>query len=83
MAYESIDNLPENVKNKLAPDAQPLFLAAFNSASEDGLSDDAATQVAWNSLRPNYFEGGDGVWRRKEEGGTGADMQALATDPQS
>jgi cation transport regulator len=32
-------------------------MAAFNSASSDGMSEDGAIQVAWNSVKNSYEEG--------------------------
>jgi cation transport regulator len=68
MAYESIENLPQDVKEQLPPDAQYIFQTAYNSANSDGLSDEASMQVAWNSIMNGYVKGEDGKWHRKEEG---------------
>lgn len=67
MAYESIENLPQDVKDQLPPDAQYIFQTAYNSANSDGLSDEASMQVAWNSITNGYAKGDDGKWHRKEE----------------
>ncbi|MEQ9549363.1 MAG: ChaB family protein [Coleofasciculus sp. G3-WIS-01] len=35
---------------------QQIFCAAYNSASRDGLNDNQAHQVAWNSVKNSYEE---------------------------
>jgi cation transport regulator len=62
MAYENIEALPQEVKSKLPQGAQQIFVAAFNGASSDGLSEKAAYDTAWNSVKVNYEEGSDGKW---------------------
>lgn len=71
MAFEKIDDLPNEVKEKLPHGAQNIFKAAYNSASSDGMSDEGAKRVAWNSIRTNFAEGADGKWYAKPEGGAG------------
>jgi len=62
MPYENLEALPQDVKSKLPQGAQQIFMAAFNSASSDGLDEDAARKTAWNSVRNSYKEGSDGKW---------------------
>lgn len=62
MPYENVEALPQDVKSKLPQGAQQIFVAAFNSATSDGLSEDAAYDTAWNSVKVNYEEGRDGKW---------------------
>lgn len=71
MPYDNIDNLPQDVKEKLPQGAQQIFMAAFNGASSDGMSEDAAREVAWNSVKNSYEPGGNGQWQHKAEGGAG------------
>ena len=71
MPYETIQELPEEIKQRLPQGAQQIFIAAFNSASSDGISEDGAYQVAWNSIKSEYEEGKNGQWISKSEGGTG------------
>lgn len=54
-----IEQLPEH--------AQQIFLAAFNSAKEDGMSEQAALSVGWNSLKDSYEETNTGEWKLKPE----------------
>ncbi|WP_013320726.1 ChaB family protein [Gloeothece verrucosa] len=67
MAYETVEQIPNDVREKLPEGAQNIFRAAFNSASEDGLNEQEATQVAWNSIRVSYVQGEDGKWQPRPE----------------
>ncbi|MEB3883641.1 ChaB family protein [Lyngbya sp. CCY1209] len=71
MPYETIQELPEELKQQLPQGAQQIFRAAFNSAYSDGISEDGARQIAWNSLKSQYHEGEDGKWYVNPEGGAG------------
>ncbi|HBL61044.1 MAG TPA: cation transport regulator ChaB [Cyanobacteria bacterium UBA8803] len=71
MGYQTIEELPNEVKQKLPQGAQQIFVAAYNSASSDGLSEEGATQVAWNSVKNSYEESNTGEWHHKPEGGAG------------
>lgn len=73
-----IDDLPSEVKEKLPQGAQQVFLAAFNSAQSDGLSEDAARNVAWNSVKQGYEEGSDGKWHHKADA-SNANYKAVPT----
>jgi cation transport regulator len=66
MPYQSAETLPQDVKS-LPQGAQQIFIAAFNSAESDGLSQDGATQVAWNSVKAEYNQGQDGQWVHKSD----------------
>ncbi|MDB9525250.1 ChaB family protein [Oscillatoria sp. CS-180] len=70
MPYESLETLPQDVQDKLPQSAQQIFMAAFNSASSDGMSDSAAHEVAWSSVKNSYEQGSDGQWHHRAEGGT-------------
>jgi cation transport regulator ChaB len=39
MSYNKIDELAEDIKGQLPEHAQQIFLAAFNAAESDGLSE--------------------------------------------
>ncbi|BAU62898.1 hypothetical protein STA3757_02490 [Stanieria sp. NIES-3757] len=69
MSYQQIDDLPAEVREKLPNEAQQIFLAAYNAASDDGMDEKNATQVAWNSVRNNYEESTDGSWQHKDKTG--------------
>jgi cation transport regulator len=67
MPYNKIDELPEDLKGDLPQGAQQIFVAAFNAAQSDGLSEDSARQVAWNSVKNQYEKGTDGHWHSRGE----------------
>ena len=64
MAYQTIDNLPQEVRDQLPRDAQQIFVAAFNSAESDGLSSERSQQVAWDTIKNNYEQKENGKWER-------------------
>ncbi|MEW6495560.1 MAG: ChaB family protein [Cyanobacteriota bacterium] len=61
MADTQVDNLPSEAQN-LPQGAQNIFRAAFKSATQDGLSEQAAQKVAWNSVKQGYAQGDNGEW---------------------
>lgn len=62
MAYKQLDDLPTEVKDKLPQHGQQLFMAAYNASSEDGMNENSATQVAWNSVKGSYKQDENGNW---------------------
>jgi cation transport regulator len=62
MADSQLNELPSEVTEKLPQAAQQIFRADLNSAQKDGLSEEAATRVAWNSVKQAYQPTGDGSW---------------------
>ncbi len=67
MPVKQIDELAPELKEKLPEYAQNIFLAAFNSAEEDGMDKEGALSVAWSSVKQEYEEGDDGKWHLKPE----------------
>ncbi|HLO52181.1 MAG TPA: ChaB family protein [Kamptonema sp.] len=65
MPEQQLD-LPSEAR-ELPQGAQQIFQAAFKSASEDGMSAEAATRVAWNSVNSEYIKGDDGSWQHKPD----------------
>jgi len=64
MAYQQLENLPQDIKDQLPQDAQQIFMAAFNGAESDGISESGAQEVAWNTIKHDYRKGDDGKWHR-------------------
>ncbi|KAB8315733.1 cation transport regulator ChaB [Tolypothrix campylonemoides VB511288] len=62
-----IDELGQDVKEQLPQEAQQIFVAAFNAAQSDGLSEEGARQVAWSSVKNQYKQGDDGKWHIKAD----------------
>lgn len=83
MPYDDLNSLPKDVQNKLPEEAQKIFMAAFNSASSDGMSEEAARNTAWHSVRNSYEAGQDGQWHHKPEGGSTPGGSRTGTMPQS
>ncbi|MEO6863250.1 MAG: ChaB family protein [Microcoleus sp.] len=50
MPEQPFDTLPSEAQ-ELPQGAQNVFQAALAIATEDGMSQDAATRVAWNSVK--------------------------------
>lgn len=67
MANQKLEDLPSDIRDQLADGAQQIFLAAFNSAQSDGLSEEAARKVAWDTVKYDYEQGNDGKWHRKAQ----------------
>ena len=60
-------DLPSEAKEQLPEHAQQIFLAAFKAAQDDGMGEEAAKSVAWNSVKREYEQGEGGNWHRKSE----------------
>lgn len=58
--------LPQDAQ-QLPPGAQNAFRAAFESAISDGISEQGAQDVAWNSVRQQYVQDNDGQWKPHDE----------------
>ncbi len=67
MSQKKLEEFPAEIKDTLTDGSQQIFVAAYNSASEDGMSEQAAMNVAWNSIKPYYEKGNDGKWHRKPQ----------------
>lgn len=67
MPYKQLDELPSEIKEQLPEHGQQIFLAASNSAEEDGMNKEAALSVAWNSVKNEYEKGEDGKWHLQQE----------------
>ncbi|PHM06374.1 ChaB family protein [Nostoc sp. 'Peltigera malacea cyanobiont' DB3992] len=67
MADKTINELPNEITEQLPEHAQQIFVAAFNAAQSDGLSEEGALDIAWNSVKNEYEPGSDGKWQRKPE----------------
>lgn len=64
MPDKQLNDLPSEVREQLPEGAQQIFLAALNSAQEEGMDEQAAIKVAWNSVKNGYEQGDDGKWHR-------------------
>ena len=75
MPYESVEDLPDNVRGTLPPKAQEIYRKAFNSAWEsykdpedrrgDASREEVSHKVVWSAVKNVYEKGADGTWRKK------------------
>lgn len=75
MPYDTISDLPDNVKDNLPKHAQEIYLSAFNNAWEeysdsddrrgDSSREETAHKVAWSAVKQKYEKQGD-KWQRKD-----------------
>ena len=61
MAYKQLEDLPQEV-TKLPKHGQQLFMAAYNAVSDNGMNEENATKVAWDSVKNSYKEDQSGNW---------------------
>lgn len=61
-SFTAVGELPENVRNALPPEAQEIWMRAYNwSYLDEDLNDAQATQSAWSEIRwSGYQQGADG-----------------------
>ena len=74
MPYDSIDELPESVRDSLPREAQTTYRKAFNSAWEQysdpqdrqgsASREETAHKVAWSAVKQGYEKKGD-RWVKK------------------
>ena len=70
MAYQQLADLPSEVTQKLPKHGQQLFMTAFNAASDNGMEEKDATQVAWDSIKNSYQQDEAGNWVSVENSNT-------------
>lgn len=63
MPYDSVDELPDSVRNNLPGGAQQIYKEAFNNAWDEYSSRDdresVAHKVAWAAVKKQYRKQGD------------------------
>ena len=72
MPYDSIDNLPERVRNNLPKHAQEIFKEAFNHAwdeyknpkerRDESSREQTSFKVAWAAVKNEYHKNNSGKW---------------------
>jgi len=78
MPYESVDELPDAVKDNLPGHAQEIYMAAFNNAWDEyrkpekrreGTSrEETAHRVAWAAVKNKYEKDEEtGNWKKKSD----------------
>lgn len=64
-SFDTIDDLPDNVKNILPIPGQIIFLSAFNSAFDSGKSEEDSIRISWLALAEKFKKDKNGKWIRK------------------
>ena len=67
MPNKQLSELPSEITEQLEEGSQQIFLTALNSAQEDGMDEEAAMRVAWNTVEYDYEKGDDGKWHRRPQ----------------
>ena len=65
MPYDSLAELPENVREALPAEAQRVWLSAYNSADEE--EEGARAAIAWAAVRNAGWEKENDQWVKKEK----------------
>lgn len=64
--YQTIDDLPKNVKSALPVSAQLIWLKVFNAILEETGDEDQARRGAWAKVKEKYEKSPDGKkWKKK------------------
>ncbi|MCT7952347.1 ChaB family protein [Ancylothrix sp. C2] len=67
MEQKHMEDVPSDLQGKLLDGSENIYKAAFSSARRDGLDEDGARSVAWNTVSYAYAQGEDGCWHRKPD----------------
>ncbi|MDN4073611.1 ChaB family protein [Fictibacillus terranigra] len=67
MPYDSIKELPDQVRDNLPHHAQEIFKEAFNSASEEYKEEETAFKVAWSAVKKKYEKNSSDKWVKKDK----------------
>ena len=71
MPYDTLEDLPDNVRNVLPKHAQEIYQAAFNNAWDEYIDrgpadrEQTAHRVAWAAVKHKYVKLGDS-WIARE-----------------
>ncbi|MFT8323212.1 MAG: ChaB family protein [Bacillus sp. (in: firmicutes)] len=66
MPYNTLNDLPESVKDHLPHHAQEIFKEAFNAANDEYKEEERAFKVAWSAVKHKYEKSDNGKWVKKE-----------------
>lgn len=64
MPYNSVQDLPEQVRGSLPEHAQEIYVAAFNNSLEEYKDEKTAHKVAWSAVKDKY-EKANGSWKKR------------------
>ena len=76
MPYDTVSELPNQVRDNLPEHAQEIYRAAFNSAWDqydqpserrgDASREETAHRVAWSAVKNEYEKTEDGRWVKRD-----------------
>lgn len=66
MAEQAME-LPADLQDKLQDGSANIFKAAMQSAMGNGMSQEGAMEVAWNTIKNDYRQDESGNWKRKAD----------------
>jgi cation transport regulator len=67
MPYDSLNELPDQVKGNLPKHAQEIYKEAFNSASDEYDQEKTAHKVAWSAVKEKYKKNNNDNWVKKDD----------------
>ncbi len=73
----SKDNPPSKIAD-LPSHAQDIWISAYNSANEQGNSEESCNKIAWNAVKQEYEQDADGKWHKKSSNAQRGELIALA-----
>jgi cation transport regulator len=76
MPYSSLSDLPQGT-SKLPKHAKEIYMAAFNSASEQYDGESIAHATAWAAIKTKYKKNDEGKWVAKSASGKLASIYAV------
>lgn len=59
--------IPADLQEKLQDGSANIFKAAMESAQSNGMSEEGAMEVAWNTIKNDYRQDESGNWKRKAD----------------
>lgn len=75
MPYDSLNDLPDSVKDHLPKHAQEIYQESYNNAWDqyknkedrkgDASREETAHRVAWSAVKQKYEKGDDDNWHKK------------------
>ncbi len=75
MPYDTLEELPDSVRDTLPKHAQEIYKEAYNSAWDeykdaedrrgDASREETAHRVAWGAVKRSYQKDENGEWREK------------------
>ena len=76
MPYDTLEELPNTVRDVLPRHAQTIYMEAYNSAWDqyaepedrrgDASREETSHKVAWAAVKQQYEKHDDGRWRQKD-----------------